>query len=277
MKKIILMLLCATSVSLLQAKTEGALPGLFSVGEGKQVVFSRGNLQYQANGDFWRFAEHQFDFVGNKAEGNVNYAFDKCNNAAIDRYNDCWIDLFGWGTGKEAYRATEELIDYGTFDDWGSNTILNGGILNDGWRTLDWEEWFYLFVTRPNAENLRGQATVNKVHGYILLPDNWELPKKLSFTPNPNNWTSNTYSASQWAQMEKNGAVFLPAGGFRSGNDLNVVGMFGFYWSSSLFNDLSTGDARDIFFSEKRIGPRDHEKRFYGLCVRLVLDAANAL
>ena len=37
---------------------EGSLSGVFSVGNGKQVRFSQGNLQYQASTDTWRFAEH---------------------------------------------------------------------------------------------------------------------------------------------------------------------------------------------------------------------------
>ena len=271
---ILLTAVMMVAVTMVNAKTEGALPGLFSVSPTSKVVFSQGNLQYQPSQTFYRFAEHQYDYVGGGKDGNVNYAFDECNNALIDQYYDCWIDLFGWGTSRYPYLASEEVRDYGLFEEWGKNTILNGGILNDGWRTLSHEEWFYLMISRPNAEILRGQATVNKVHGYILLPDNWQLPKKLSFTPNPNNWTTNVYSASQWAQMEKNGAVFLPAAGFRSGNVMNVVGIFGFYWSSTIYTKEGedTKDARDIFFSEKRIGPKDHEKRFYGLSVRLVLD-----
>lgn len=272
MKKSLLTLLCLASVLVANAATEGALNGVFSVSASKQVVFSRGNLQYQADGSFWRFAEHQYDYVGNSLSGNVSFALDKSNNARIDRSYDGWIDLFGWGTGEEPWLSTENLVDYGVYTEWGANTIINGGILNDGWRTLDWEEWLYLFTQRPNAEQLRGQATVDKVHGYVLLPDNWELPKKLAFVPEPNSWTTNVYSSKQWSQMEKAGAVFLPAGGFRSGQEVSVVGVMGFYWSSSLFNDLASGDGRDIFFSEKRIGPRDHEKRFYGLSVRLVLD-----
>ncbi|MBQ7531447.1 MAG: hypothetical protein IJT12_07040 [Paludibacteraceae bacterium] len=272
MKKSILTLLCLASVLVLNAATEGALNGVFSVSPDKQVVFSRGNLQYQANSSSWRFAEHQYDYVGGLTGGNVSYASDRCNNTRIDRNYDGWIDLFGWGTGEQPWRSTENLADYGVFADWGRNTILNGGIQNDGWRTLDWEEWLYLFTRRPNAEQLRGQATVDKSHGYVLLPDNWELPKKLAFTPDANSWTTNAYSSKQWSQMEKAGAVFLPAGGFRSGQEVSVVGVMGFYWSSSLYNDLASGDGRDIFFGEKRFGPRDHEKRFYGLSVRLVLD-----
>ena len=271
MKRIVLTTLCVLT-SLALCAVEGALTGLFSVSPDKKVYFSRGNLQYQAQFDNWRFAENQYDYVGNSRAGNVDYAFDKSDNTRISRTYDGWIDLFGWGTGKKPVSVTEELADYTVFKDWGKNTFLNGGLLYDGWRTLDWEEWFYLFVSRPNAENLRGQATVDEVHGYILLPDAWQAPKKIAFTPNPNNWTTNTYSSKQWKLMEKAGAVFLPAGGFRTGTEVSMVGLMGFYWASSLYNDLESGDSRDIFFGEKRIGPRDHEKRFYGLSVRLVVD-----
>ena len=271
MKRLLILLLCAASFTAVFA-ADGPLPGKFSVSDTRQVRFSQGNLQFQPYGLFWRFAEHQYDFVGNAAAGNVNYAFSKCNNALIDRYYDGWIDLFGWGSADEPWLSAVESREYGAFKDWGGNTIMNGGILVDGWRTLDWEEWFYLLVSRPNAEQLRGQATIGKVHGYILLPDEWQLPKKIQFVPNANDWTTNVYSTSQWSQMEKAGAVFLPAAGFRNGQEMNVVGLFGFYWSSSDFAD-NEEDARDFFFSEKRIGPRDHEKRFYGLSVRLVLDA----
>ena len=275
MKKLFFTLLCAASVLAANAAVEGALPGKFSVGEGRQVVFSRGNLQFQANGFIYRFAEHQYDYVGNSREGNVLYAFDKCDNARIDKYYDGWIDLFGWGTAEDPVQATEDPKDYGAFIEWGSNTIINGGILHEPWRTLSFDEWFYLLKERPNAENLCGQATVDKVHGFILLPDDWQAPKKLTFMPNANTWSANVYSASQWKQMEKAGAVFLPAGGFRAGHEVSVVGVMGFYWSSTFYESDKgdIGDARDIFFSEKRFGPKDHEKRFYGLSVRLVLDA----
>ena len=55
--------------------TNSKLPGAFSVSATKQVWFSQGNLQYQAdNGDggsTWRFAINQYDFVGDATHGNV--------------------------------------------------------------------------------------------------------------------------------------------------------------------------------------------------------------
>ena len=43
----------------------GTLPGLFTINvSGEKVVFSQGNLQYQASTNTWRFAEHQYDYIG---------------------------------------------------------------------------------------------------------------------------------------------------------------------------------------------------------------------
>ena len=71
--------------------------GVFTVAEGKTVAFAAGNLQYNAaqgshycaDGSVqqgtWRFAEHQYDYIGN-------------DNKNISQTYDGWIDLFGWGT-----------------------------------------------------------------------------------------------------------------------------------------------------------------------------------
>ena len=42
----------------------GASYAYFSVSPSKVVFFSRGNLQYQASTNTWRFAPHQYDFIG---------------------------------------------------------------------------------------------------------------------------------------------------------------------------------------------------------------------
>ena len=60
---------------------EGSLCGFISIGEDKRIVFSKGNLQYQASTGIWRFAEKQYDIVG------------KDNEKISDTY-DGWIDLF---------------------------------------------------------------------------------------------------------------------------------------------------------------------------------------
>ena len=71
----------------------GGLPGRFTISEnGDKACFSKGNLQYKASTNEWKFAEHQYDFIG---EGNNNIS---------STYNG-WIDLFGWGTSGNNHGA----------------------------------------------------------------------------------------------------------------------------------------------------------------------------
>ncbi len=207
-------------VKVTRAAVEGS--NLFSVSEALQVVFSPGNLQYQASTKTWRFAEHQYDMI---REGNKNIS---------DTY-DGWIDLFGWGTGKNPTLSSTSEEDYGTFTDWGINKIANDVNSDNNWRTLNYAEWNYLYEGRGNADKLYSQATVNGVCGCVFLPDKWVMPEGLSFTPVAKNWTTNTYSVSDWEKMEQNGAIFLPSAGNRVGTEINVnLGAdIGVYWSSS--------------------------------------------
>ena len=135
----------------------------FSVSANKQVVFSPGNLQYQASTDTWRFANHQYDYVGEL-------------NEEISPTNENWIDLFGWGTGNNPTNTSENEADYATFVDWGTNKI--GKYKANTWRTLTIDEWEYLLFKRISAAALWGIATVNNIHGLILLPDTWDRHQK---------------------------------------------------------------------------------------------------
>lgn len=111
----------------------------FSVDLNKFVEFSKGNLQYSAGTNTFRFAEHQYDIVGDgtqttypvvywdslyhkmngttwawiKAVDGVTdscYDFDtaqvpSCNQFVGKNYGG-WIDLFGWGTsGLDAMKV----------------------------------------------------------------------------------------------------------------------------------------------------------------------------
>ena len=227
---------------------DGALPGLFSVSATKQVHFSQGNLQYQASTNTWRFAEHQYDYVGTQTADDYGYyggnVSGSDNHSISSTYNG-WIDLFGWGTGSNPTLSSSNQEDYGTFVDWGCNAIINGGNTANRWRTLTQAEWDYLLNTRTDASSKRGTGNINGVGGLIILPDSWTLPSECSFTSgfatdNPNNypdWTHNSYTLAQWAQMEAAGAVFLPAAGFRLGTNVYYVGDYGGYWSSTPNNE----------------------------------------
>lgn len=224
----------------------GSKGGLFSVSEGHQVHFSQGNLQYQASSNIWRFAEHQYDYVGS-ANSNISSTYSG------------WIDLFGWGTsgwnsGANCYQpwsisttesdyqpggsSTNGLTGAYVEADWAyHNPISNGGNAVHRWRTLTSAEWEYLLNTRTDASAKHGTGNIDGVGGLIILPDSWTLPSGCSFSEgfaeydenNYSDWTHNGYTLSQWAHMEAAGAVFLPAAGDR----WNDVGHYGYYWSST--------------------------------------------
>lgn len=249
------------------ALPEGALKGKFSVSATKQVYFSQGNLQYQASSGTWRFAENQYDVIG-------------ADNKKISSTYEGWIDLFGWGTSgynsKYPYMTSKESSDYGdgsndiagTNYDWGvNNAISNGGNKAGMWRTLTLYEWDYLNSTRTNASDLRGQATVNERAGYILLPDGWSTPSGLTFTANPNNFTTNSYSASEWSKMEAAGAVFLPCAGLRDGTGVERFGSDGGYCSSTAENSNAY-----VFFFSSGDAYVSYHYRYYGYSVRLATE-----
>lgn len=265
------------------AWSDGVLPGCFSVNaEGQQVQFAQGNLQYRASTRTWRFAEHQYNVVGDATAGNVYDNGVKCNNEAIGNDYDGWIDLFGWGTGSTPTLSVTDTQQYLTYHEWGNNTIQTSTCA--GWRTLTNEEYVYLFHDRANAATLFGLGSVNGVNGVILLPDNWSTPAGLSFTASTtqglewngtyyfneqaDNYTHNAYTEAEWARMESAGAVFLPAAGYREGTQVSLVGTAIDYWSASLHGTMAGG----ISGNSKRLHPQSDGDLYYGDCVRLVKD-----
>ena len=255
----------------------GASNALFSVSASKKVHFSKGNLQYQATTDTWRFAESQLDYVGSA-------------NAAISHANSGWIDLFGWGTsgwnsGAEAYEPYSfswDYLDYlrnvdltGSYAeaDWGwHNAISNGGNQTHMWRTLTATEWQYLI----NRSGKCGLATIGgSTRGMIILPDNWVAPNGISWTPASNfsgDYEDNILSASQWQQMEDAGAIFLPAAGDRVYDEVGSVGGSGNYWSSSYDRDNEDWAYRGVHFQNGLIISPAGDGPHVGYSVRLVKD-----
>ncbi len=240
----------------------GASDAVFTVSSSGQTVrFSRGNLQYTTTGTHtvseggtatgtWRFAEHQYDYIG-------------ADNANISSTYSGWIDLFCWGTsgwnsGVTCYQPWSSSTDWNNFylngsylslmysyanADWGVyNAISNGGNQAGMWRTLTENEWTYLLNTRSastvdGVANARyAMATVVGVAGLIVFPDTFTLPAGLTVinvnTANVS-YLNNTYTDSQWIQMEAAGCIFLPAAGERSGTNVEGGNIAGCYWSST--------------------------------------------
>lgn len=265
------------------------LPGVFSVGEGKYVIFSQGNLQYQASTNTWRFAEEQWTRIG-KSNENISSSYTG------------WIDLFGWGTsgynsGVSNYepwstgtapadycQATE--LDAST--DWAQhNIIINGGMgaapATGVWSVLTEDEWTYIFEGRTNASSLYCFGNLNGNRGLFLLPDNWNESAVVSITAESGSTVSKTLrefmddasfaswvsaSSSQsfsdnqiardndaskdlWSAFEKSGVVFLPTAGQRDGADVTYYTSYGFYWTAT--GTPNSAVVRRIQFSDGNI------------------------
>ena len=239
--------------------------GEFSISDTKKVAFSPGNLQYHPKNDTWRFAEKQTDYIG---EDNQYLAADY----------DGWIDLFGWSgsTGSAKFGVSTSTTDagyYGDFVDWGTNQI--GEDAPNTWRTLTNDEWNYLINSRPYASTLKGVAQVDGVNGLFLLPDNWECPSDITFKFGFHSdygkeyfAQHQTFTADEWMLMEAAGAIFLPAAGYRYGTSVNVLQIYGYYWSAT---EDDSYNAYFFYFQSDEAGI-SYAGRYYGLSVRLVKD-----
>jgi len=226
----------------------GALIGQFSVSSTKKVYFSKGNLRYVSG--TWSFFDHQYD--------------------CYDIYSSDARDKFGWSTSSTTYgmSTSSNISDYsGSFVDWGTVTGIG-----EGWYTLSHEEWYYLFNDRTDATSKYGYATVNDVHGIIILPDAFVDPNKNKGSnafvgSTTDGWNANKYTAENWALMEAAGAVFLPAAGYRDETTVKNVDSYGYYWSSS--PDGEDGPYSVSFYSDYLYADYN-DYRFWGQSVRLV-------
>ena len=190
------------------SQTSKTLTGTFSVGQYEVAQFATGNLQY-TNGT-WGFAKQQYQYVG---EANINIGDPTFTGT---------IDMFGWSTNETNYgvdpRNVNEFYD-GEFVDWGDLFPVE-----DNWSTLSADQWKYLLNTRPNASSLKQIARVGSVVGIMLFPDVWNAP--LTVTAQPDSYFEvdiHNYTLEQWAELEKAGALFLPAAGRRAGGYGNMI------------------------------------------------------
>ena len=235
---------------------DGAISGKFSVSDGKQVYFSKGNLRYASSK--WSFFDNQYDYYTSHSA-------------------DAW-DKFGWSTSATTYGMSTSSSngDYsGDFVDWGAT-------MGAGWRTLTSDEWAYLLKTRSastvnGTENGRyAKAKVNDVGGVILFPDTYTHPDGVAAPTGVNatdeyGWEGNSYTAADWTKMESAGCVFLPAAGCRYGSEMIGLGSYGYYGSA-------TPDGADyayrVKFNSGSLEPANSINRCLGCSVRLVQEVA---
>jgi len=285
------------------------LHGVFTVGPnpGDKVIFSRGNVQYQASTQTWRFAENQYDAIrgGNK---NISSSWDG------------WIDLFGWGTtgykdrryknyakwyetnfypystpkneatgaaanrnlygyGPDYYDATVFGLTLNDSSDWGIHfNTQTENENNTGWRTLSRDEWVYLLETRGSEPDYYRLAKVkiNDVRGLLVFPDNFTWTEDMGVAPVDNlnkggaDFDKYSYDLTQFGKIQEAGVVFLPITGNRSVKTMYNTTDFGYYWSSTQVNGENAFILRFAQGDAENYNPQRQNPRFGGYGVRLV-------
>ena len=216
----------------------------FSVAEDKKVQFARGNLRctgdrYEA---VWSVAKQQQDVLG---QDNIEVQGSRSYPAWL-------VDLLCWSTTKNYYGIDnfyyyddEDALPYfqAGFADWGTNPTLIRD-LGEGWSTLTKAEWDYLLNERENAAALRAFATVDKVKGLVLLPDEWTAPEGVTLSrklQGEETVTSVELTAADWTKLEQAGAVFLPAAGQLTSTYVDNIttttvandSIVGLYWTAT--------------------------------------------
>lgn len=162
------------------ALPEGALPGKFTVDDGKEVYFAKGNLQHV--GSSWRFAASQWEYYGTaQSPGNDMFGYNGWSSASS-------LVSDGWGVLSR--------------DEW--HTLINTRTVSN---TLHTE-------ARYTLATLGGSYK-----GLIVFPDHYVHPEGTGFTAGTYNGASNftaTVSMEGWTKMEMAGCMFIPAAGYKS-------------------------------------------------------------
>ena len=262
-------------------KLKDALSGVFTVaadGQGKpkkKVQFSKGNLWYGKVGDAseatFNFEANQYDTtpssIGDCRDNNhishCMWCADATNAMAL-KYED------GWNGMDKSFFAAEDFMVNG-YSGW---SVLTGG---------DNGEWSYLLNSRNTTydSNRRYAAVkVNGMAGLLIFPDDFSSwPSKdagtepQTFNTYSENWNGKNYSAAEFAVLQNNGCVFLPAAGYRNGNFgsavVDFVGDIGYYWSAS---PLDGSLAYDLDFLSVTVRPDYNDARNMAQSVRLVTE-----
>lgn len=233
------------------------LKGVFTVGSGKKVQFTRSNLAYIHNIQKFVFRDSQiFPPIGN-ARGNAH---------PMDVSDD--KDLFYWSSENNHYGLSYiPLITWYPFVDWGSMSgSLGERIKNKNYRTMTSTEWINL-MNRGAEVSVDGEAKRHQGHiltnvcglpGMLFLPDKfvWNTLAMGPFIPDIR--SSSNLTAAKFSAFEEAGAVWLPIPGYISNN--SYIQNIGVYWTSQVYGNADSyvlqlsldGDLRIYYASKNR-------------------------
>lgn len=242
------------------------LSGKFSVAEGKQVRFTKGNLYW--DGTAYHLESSQTAYAG---------------PSVGTTYNASHVGHFFWASKADCQSGTAAYMPYTAEYSFSNGQDDDKRTVNDKFfcgedskMTVDGQsglfaltcgtdgEWNYLFSARANASSLyKKHVTVNGVSECIVIaPDD--------FTGT----LADSYDASAWKTAETSGIVCLPPAGYRNGNVLHNQGSCGGYLSATP-SSSDVNLAYGVYFPDPSFFPTDCERRSYGYSVRLVSSVSN--
>ena len=175
------------------------------------------------------------------------------------------------------------IEDYGNYYAWGETVTKS---------TYDWSTYFDTNddgSTFTKYNNNNGGKTVLDPEddaAHVNWGGSWRMPTVAEWQELSNNctWTLTTQNGIKGYKVTSNKAgytdkfIFLPAAGLRSGsglNGLNGEGSYGYYWSSSLYENTSI--AWSLGFDWYRRNLNRSYYRFLGQSVRPVLLPSSTL
>ena len=210
-------------------------PGFSVNADGKQVVFSRGNLWY-----------------GHSASNNKFLMEEKQNGSCLvesttgGSLNGNHISHFLWATtAKEAYNAQRTTTEFNTTD---KLFAVDGGAIA-GWTVLTRDEWIYLLDKRTvNGGTGNGKSYYNCINNPAYKIDGAQVRGLLIY---PDNYTGN-YDESTWDDVAEAGIAYLPSNASSNRANNGWIGdcrYNGFYLCSDITStDTSKAQYASILF-----------------------------
>ena len=174
--------------------------------------------------------------------------------------------------GYYQWAGTKDVSDTDIYLDWSNCHYHTGSDRYSGWTKYNTIESYGTVDNKTVLEAKDDAASV-------ALGGKWRMPTDAEWTELRNtdncSWTWTTIDGVNGykVQSKKSGYtdnwIFLPAAGCRYDADLDYVGSFGYYWSSSLNTDYPYA-AWVVFFGSDYVGGYHYDSRYWGQSVRPV-------
>ena len=199
-----------------------------------------------------------------------------------------WVEIGGvkWAT-KNVGALT--VTDYGQYFSWGGVNGFTADQVSDGCKEFFWTDYEYgngtsspgnTGMTKYNASDGKTVLEASDDAATANMGSGWRMPTTAEYAALGNAvnsaWTSD-YQGSGVSGLvctdktDSSKVLFFPAAGYCLNGSVNNVGMYGYYWSSSLYSSRVVY-AYILFFYDEIVNWQNYYERYKGYPVRGILD-----